>query len=156
RPLRFADLYPELRAELPPSREPPLPVVDPLEMSARGSKSTAAYLAHSYPTKVPPEAIEPFLLHHTRPGELVLDPFCGSGMTGLAARRTGRRAILNDLSIGAIHLAANAARHADAEAVLGAGERALRRVADAYAGWYATTGRDGGPAIIQWTLWSPS
>lgn len=30
----------------------------------------------------------------TRPGELVLDPFAGSGTTGVAAMRTGRRAIL--------------------------------------------------------------
>lgn len=70
-------------------------------------KGGRAYNAHSYPTKVPPEAIEPFLEHYTRPGDVVLDPFCGSGMTGLAARRTGRRAILNDLSTLSVHLAFN-------------------------------------------------
>ena len=139
-----------------PSPEPPLLVAEPLAMSSHGSKSTGAYLAHSYPTKVPPEAIEPFLLHHTLPGDLVLDPFCGSGMTGLAARRTGRQVILNDLSIGAVHLAANAARHADAVGLLNAGQRVLERVAHAYTRWYTTTGRDGEPARIEWTLWSSS
>ena len=29
----------------------------------------------------------------TNPGEVVLDPFCGSGTTGLACIRTGRRFI---------------------------------------------------------------
>ena len=154
--MRFADLYPDLRSAIAPTTAPPLPVAKPLAMSSRGSKGTAAYLAHSYPTKVPPEAIEPFLLHHTRPGDLVLDPFCGSGMTGLAARRTGRRAILNDLSVGAVHLAANAAHHADAAALFQAGHRVLDRIAEAYQRWYATTGRDGEPARINWTLWSPS
>lgn len=125
-------------------------------MSSRGSKGTAAYLAHSYPTKVPPEAIEPFLLHHTRPGDLVLDPFCGSGMTGLAARRTGRRVVLNDLSVGAVHLAANAARAADGRALQAAGQRVLARIADAYDRWFGTSGRDGRPGRIEWTLWSPS
>jgi DNA modification methylase len=152
--LRFADLYADLACELAPSGRAPLKVAEPLAMSTRGSKGTAAYLAHSYPTKVPPEAIEPFLLHHTRPGDLVLDPFCGSGMTGLAARRTRRRAILNDLSVGAVHLAANIAREADGKALHCAGQRVLDRVADAYQRWYGTTGRDGGPARIDWTLWS--
>ncbi len=153
--MQFAELYPDLASDLAPSVAGPLAVADPLPMSTRGTKGTPAYLAHSYPTKVPPEAIEPFLLHHTRPGDLVLDPFCGSGMTGLAARRTGRRAILNDLSVGAVHLAANVAREADGTAVLRAGERVLDRMAADYRRWYATTGRDGGPALIDWTLWSP-
>src|SRR5205807_1028908 len=37
----------------------------------------------------------------------VLDPFAGSGMTGVAACLTGRRAVLNDLSPLSIHLAYN-------------------------------------------------
>src|SRR5262245_17744973 len=80
-------------------------------------KNDAIYNAHSYHTKVPPRAIVPYILHYTEPGDLVLDPFCGSGMTGVAAMmcnsppedlleqfpelkdRTGpRRAIINDLS----------------------------------------------------------
>ena len=62
----------------------PLDVDQPLARPTRGKKNTPAYNAHCYPTKVPPEAIEPYVAHHTRPGDLVLDPFCGSGMTGLA------------------------------------------------------------------------
>jgi len=82
-------------------------------------KGGRAYNAHSYPTKVPPEAIEPFLEHYTSPGATILDPFCGSGMTGLAALRTGRAALLNDLSALAVHLAYNHTTACD--------PRALRR-----------------------------
>ena len=32
-----------------------------------------------------PEAIAPFINHYTKPGDVVVDPFCGSGMTGVAA-----------------------------------------------------------------------
>src|SRR4051812_3321222 len=156
RALQFADIYPDLRALLEPVAGAPLAVAEPLRTPSLGSKSTSAYLAHSYPTKVPPEAIEPYLLHHTRPGDLVLDPFCGSGMTGLAARRTGRRAVLNDLSFGAVHLAANAARHADPDAIANAGARVLAKLAEPYGRWYATTGRDGQRARIEWMLWSTS
>src|SRR3954452_3718551 len=105
--MKFSDLYPRVGATVRGAATPPVEVAAPLSIPSRGSKGTSAYLAHSYPTKVPPEAIEPYLMHHTRSGDVVLDPFCGSGMTGLAARRMGRQAVLNDLSVGAIHLAAN-------------------------------------------------
>jgi DNA modification methylase len=155
--LQFAELYADLAAApMPFADVAPLGVAEPLAMSSRGSKGSPAYLAHSYPTKVPPEAIEPFLLHHTRGGDIVLDPFCGSGMTGLAARRTGRRAVLNDLSLGAVHLAVNAAREVDPLALRVAGQRVLGRIAESYGLWYGTTGRDGGEARIEWMLWSSS
>jgi 16S rRNA G966 N2-methylase RsmD len=152
--MRFAELYPDVGRHVSATPGPPRAVTDPLRTPSRGSKATAAYSAHSYPTKVPPEAIEPYLLHHTRPGDLVLDPFCGSGTTGLAARRTGRRAVLNDLGHGAVHLAANLAEPIDPNALARAGDRVLEAIAGPYQRWYRTTGRDGGPARIEWTLWS--
>src|SRR4051812_13498859 len=103
--MRFAELYPEVGRFPAPRDAAPVSVDRPLDAPTRGRKNTAAYNAHSYPTKVPPEAIEPFIEHHTRAGDVVFDPFCGSGMTGLAARRLARTAVLNDLSFGAAHLA---------------------------------------------------
>ncbi len=81
-----------------------------LPAEATASKGSSAYQVHTYPTKIPPAAIEPFILASTEPDGLVLDPFCGSGMTGLAALNTGRRTLLSDLSPGAVHLAGNHAR----------------------------------------------
>lgn len=71
------------------------------------SRATPAYAVHAYHTKVPVEAIDPYVVHYTHIGEAVLDPFCGSGMTGLAAALRGRRAVLNDLSPAAVHIARN-------------------------------------------------
>src|SRR6201998_3006239 len=84
-------------------------------MRVPGGRNSTFYLAHSYHTKVPPEAITPFLEHYTKVGDVVLDPFCGSGMTGLAAALSGRRAVLNDLSPAAVHLSWNHTRPCDAE-----------------------------------------
>ena len=53
-------------------------------------KGNAFYKAHSYPTKVPHPAIMRFLLHYTKPGDVVLDGFAGSGSTGVAAQACGR------------------------------------------------------------------
>lgn len=83
------------------------PATRPIPATASASKGSNAYQVHTYPTKVPPAAIEPFILASSEPTGLILDPFCGSGMTGLAAINTGRRAILSDLAPGAVHLARN-------------------------------------------------
>ncbi|GAB3572556.1 hypothetical protein GCM10027405_39480 [Arthrobacter alkaliphilus] len=83
------------------------PAQRPIPTDTSSSKGSSAYQVHTYPTKVPPGAIEPFILASSEPDSLVLDPFCGSGMTGLAALNTGRRALLSDLAPGAVHLAHN-------------------------------------------------
>src|SRR4051812_357571 len=154
--MRFDELYPEI-GRPPALREgAPVSVARPLDAPTRGRKNTAAYNAHSYPTKVPPEAIEPFIEHHTKAGDVVLDAFCGSGMTGLAARRLGRTAILNDLSYGATHLAWNLTTPCDPDALGRAASAVLGAVEPAYAKWYETTGPDGGIDQIAWTLHSQS
>ncbi len=49
------------------------------------TRTGALYNAFSYPTKISPEAIGVFIACHTKPGDVVLDTFGGSGTTGLAA-----------------------------------------------------------------------
>jgi DNA modification methylase len=46
----------------------------------------------------PPELIEPCILAGSRPGDVVLDPFGGSGTTGAVAVGHGRRAVLCELN----------------------------------------------------------
>ena len=98
----------------------------PFAADIKEGKNDPVYNAHSYHTKVPPRSIIPYILHYTRPGDIVLDPFCGSGMTGVAAQmcayppsdimdsfpelkdRVGpRECILSDLSPAACHIAYN-------------------------------------------------
>ncbi|CAE6887839.1 DNA methyltransferase [Paraburkholderia domus] len=131
------------------------PVDQPLPaVRVAGGRSSPFYLAHSYHTKVPPEAITPFIEHYTKPGDVVLDPFCGSGMTGVAAAITGRRTILNDLSPAAIHLAWNHTRPCDPDA-LAAGFAAVEaKVGERFKALYRTSDSDGRIGLIHWTLWS--
>src|ERR1700722_13071596 len=47
----------------------------------------------AHPTQKPEALLHRVLLASSRPGEWVLDPFCGTGTTGAVARRLGRRFI---------------------------------------------------------------
>ena len=47
--------------------------------------------AEQHPTQKPVALFEHFIRLHTRPGDLVVDPFCGSGSSGVAAKKLGRR-----------------------------------------------------------------
>jgi DNA modification methylase len=79
---------------------------EPFSADLLGKKSSKIYMAHTYHTKVPPESIIPLLEHYTKPGDIILDPFCGSGMTGVAVHmlnanhpdKEPRYAIISDLS----------------------------------------------------------
>jgi site-specific DNA-methyltransferase (adenine-specific) len=46
-----------------------------------------------HPNEKPIELVSGFILRHAREGDMVLDPFMGSGTTLVAAKRLGRRAI---------------------------------------------------------------
>jgi DNA modification methylase len=44
-----------------------------------------------HPTQKPVALFEHFIRLHTKPGDLVVDPFAGSGSSGVAAKKLGRR-----------------------------------------------------------------
>lgn len=50
----------------------------------------------THPTQKPLPLMERLILTYTHTGDLILDPFCGSGSTGAAARNCGRRYLLGD------------------------------------------------------------
>lgn len=59
-----------------------------------------------YPTQKPIALLERLIAMATNPGDLVLDPFCGSGTTLVAAERLGRRWIGVDMGERAVSIAA--------------------------------------------------
>jgi 16S rRNA G966 N2-methylase RsmD len=72
-----------------------------------------SYMAHAYLTKVPVPAIVPFVQKYTQPGDVVVDPFAGSGMTGVAAAICGRKGRLSDISVLGQHIGRNYVNLAD-------------------------------------------
>ena len=70
---------------------------EPFASDVSEGKNDPLYYAHSYHTKVPHKALMRYILHYTRPGDLVLDGFCGTGMTGVAAQSCGSTKEIEDL-----------------------------------------------------------
>lgn len=101
---------------------------EPFAADVSEGKNDPIYSAHNYHTKVPYKAIMRYILHYTMPGDIVLDGFSGTGMTGVAAQLCdkpdtdfkyilenkmpyikwgARKAILNDLSPAATFISYN-------------------------------------------------
>lgn len=72
--------------------------------------ATAPYKGAHYAT-YPPKLIEPCILAGSKQGDIVFDPFNGSGTTGLVARKHGRNYIGTDLSLEYIHQAEERLSH---------------------------------------------
>jgi DNA modification methylase len=68
----------------------------------RNKRSVWNVQTFSYPeahfATYPPDLIKPCIMAGTKPGDVVLDPFGGSGTTGQVALELGRRAILCELN----------------------------------------------------------
>jgi DNA modification methylase len=154
---------------------------EPFAVDVSEGKTDPLYKAHSYHTKVPHLAIVPSLLHYTEPGDVVLDGFCGSGMTGVATwwcgaapedyrqnleaawekqgrakpRWGARRAVLNDLSPAATFIAANYNLPFDIHEFSRAGKEILEEI-EREIGWmYETFHADGKTkGRIEYTVWS--
>lgn len=63
----------------------------PFAADVSEGKDDPIYKAHSYHTKVPHKVVMRYILHYTDPGDVVLDAFCGTGMTGVASQLCGDR-----------------------------------------------------------------
>lgn len=131
------------------------PLRPPDRSEITGHKGSIFYRAHSYHTKVPPEGIARLIEHYTEPGDVVLDSFCGSGMTGVAARMTGRHAILSDLSPAAVHIAGGYAAKLDPRDLQDRSRALLECLQGLEAELYGTTcPACGHPARVEYTVWS--
>lgn len=129
--------------------------VGPLPENLIAGKNTHVYDAHTYHTKVPPEAIVRLIEHYTEPGALILDPFCGSGMSGVAALRVGRIPILIDLSPAATFIAMNFLTPIDSHRYMNAVDRILGSLSDEELYLYGTRCRTCQKLVpAEYMVWS--
>ena len=119
------------------------------------TKTTAIYNMHTYWSKKPHTAITEYIRHYTKPGDLVLDPMCGSGGTALAALMEGRKTVAIDVSPAATFITKNYCSSVDLDEFNEAFEEIKEKVKPEL-DWLYETRCDscGGRAITQHTVYS--
>lgn len=143
---------------------------EPFAADVSEGKNDPIYNAHSYHTKVPHKAIMRYILHYTKPGDIVFDGFCGTGMTGVAAQACSspepsfkaeienemvnvqwgsRKAIISDLSPAATFISQNYTTPVNVELFEAEATRILSACKDKY-GWMYETDHvlDNGDPVI--------
>ena len=110
---------------------------------------------HTYWSKKPHDAIRQYVRHFTQRGDLVLDPFCGSGGTALAALVEGRKAIAIDRSPAATFITKNYLYAIPVERIEQACNEVCKNVAKEIDWLYETQcDRCGGIAATGYTVYS--
>ena len=141
---------------------------EPFAADVSEGKSDALYNVHTYHTKVPPKAILNYILHYTKPGDVVYDAFAGSGMTGVACalakdsstlfsteRGYGKRyCILNDISVAASFISQGYNYPLKADKAIPVAEEALKWLEKEFGWAYETKHINGAKAKINYTVWS--
>lgn len=129
--------------------------VPPFDKPIETTKATAIYNMHTYWSKKPHDAIRQYIRHYTKPSDLVLDPFCGSGGTNLAALMEGRKTIAIDRSPAATFITKNYCTPVDVDELQKAFEE-LKREVKAEIDWLYETRCDrcGGKATTAYTVYS--
>jgi 16S rRNA G966 N2-methylase RsmD len=79
---------------------PPVLQVAPItrRIPAERQEAKRHYGIHPYFTRRPANVVAAYIKHFTQPGDFVLDPFGGSGVTAIEAMLLNRRAIHNDIN----------------------------------------------------------
>jgi hypothetical protein len=129
--------------------------IEAFDVPFEASKADPLYELHAYHQgKKAHGPIIRYIEHYTAPGDLVLDPFMGSGGTCLAALLSGRSAIGIDRSPAATFIASNYCTPCDVASLTDAFDRVLRET-KAAVGWvYRTKSGRGHDAEIIYQLWS--
>jgi len=78
---------------------------------------TGMYAMHKYWSKKPYNLVSQYIEKYSKPNEIVLDPFCGSGVTTTESVRLGRRAVGIDINPTAVNSTKMGLTHIDIKAL---------------------------------------
>ncbi|AND42632.1 DNA methyltransferase [Cytobacillus oceanisediminis] len=144
---------------------------EPFTTDVSEGKNESIYTAHTYHTKVPYKAIMRYILHYTKPGDIILDAFSGTGMTGVAANMCGdkeqvmslnmktaevgsRKSILSDLSPAASFITANYNTEINSNNFVREMEKLIVQSESEFGNYYTTKHSNGENGQINYVIWS--
>src|SRR3989344_2787593 len=72
--------------------------IEQIDYATVAKPHTHMYLMHKYWARKPHNVVSEYVKNYTKEGDIVLDPFCGSGPTPIEAVKLGRKGIGIDLN----------------------------------------------------------
>ncbi|MEX2684672.1 MAG: DNA methyltransferase [Candidatus Sigynarchaeota archaeon] len=79
---------------------------------------TPMYVMHKYFARKQQDVISEYIKHYSKEGDIVLDPFCGSGVMIGEALKLGRKAIGVDINPVSIFITRNTIKHVDGDKII--------------------------------------
>lgn len=116
---------------------------------------TPMYLIHKYWARKPHNVVSQYIQRYSRPGEIVLDPFGGSGVTAMEAIKAGRKAISVDLNPMSAFLIDNTLSQVDSQEI----EEEFRKIESKLKGkindlYEAKCPKCGKTSLVLATIWN--
>jgi adenine-specific DNA methylase len=117
---------------------------------------TGFYSMHKYWSKKPYNLVSSFIDRFSEDGDVVLDPFCGSGITAVEALKSHRKAVAVDLNPVAIFITETSLNPVDLDGLRASFQAIEARLRDTITALYTTKCekcRDSA-ALVTHTIWS--
>ncbi len=121
--------------------------LDPFDHALVARGHTPMYVMHKYWARKPHNVVAEYIKHYSRPGEIVFDPFLGSGVTVLEAMKLGRKAVGTDLSPVSIFITSATGSPVSLELVKKSFEKIRSLVCSDIEALYGTTCRKCGETV---------
>ncbi|AXU51371.1 DNA methyltransferase [Clostridioides difficile] len=123
--------------------------LDELNISDKERASNPIFKAYGYPSKIYYPNIQKYIDAYTEEGGVVLDSFCGSGTTGIAALLENRKAVLVDSSPQAISIAVNTLDYVDIDDIKNTYKTMKNNLEELMNDLYKTVNDDGTIGYIE-------
>ena len=126
--------------------------IKPLHFAIEAKGHTPQYRMHKYFARRPYNVLEHLIEHYSRPGDIVLDCFCGGGVTVFESAALGRKPIGVDLNPLATFITRMQMFQDDITQLESLYHQFLTSIEEEYRDWYQVEfGDDEGTAL--WTEW---
>ncbi|MBD3187414.1 hypothetical protein GF325_11335, partial [Candidatus Bathyarchaeota archaeon] len=100
----------------------------PIDYPVVAKAHDAMHVQHKYWSRKPVNVFREHIAAMTEPGDILLDPFCGSGVSVSQSLILGRKVIGTDINPIAIHITRNTIQRGDIDLICGVYERLKHRL----------------------------
>jgi SAM-dependent methyltransferase len=131
---------------------------EPYTKVVEAKQHSPVYLMHKFWARRPHNVFSELVAHYSSPGDIVLDPFCGGGVTVVEALKLKRRAVGVDVNPLATYVTEMEVKPLDVVAFRAGYERLRAEVGGELASLYRTScGKCGAKtAVFDWLEWVAS